>query len=90
MPSKRTHVSLFRRIVGAMTYLGIVVVLTPVISVMVCGLIHGLLDATGLSTELAGYLMFVVMPLVGLVVIRFAVRDYQQRTASPDEVDGAN
>lgn len=64
---------------AAIAYIRIVSVLTLVTSVMVCGLIHGVLDWAGLNTDFAGYLMFVAVPVFGCSLTRFAIRDFHRR-----------
>ena len=68
-----------QRVQGLLAFVKIVVVLTPVISVMACGLLHGLLDCAGLDTDIAGYAMWVALPVVGFLLTRFAIRDYRRR-----------
>ena len=76
---RRYHHTPEQRLQGSWAYVKIVVVLTPVISVMACGLLHGLLDWAGLNTDIAGYAMWVALPVVGVLLTRFAIRDYRRR-----------
>ena len=64
---------------GLIVYAVIVIVLTMFISMILGGLFHGILDVIGANTNIAGYSMFVLLPVTGIALTVFAVRDFHRR-----------
>jgi len=67
------------RVTGVAEYAAIVSILTLIISVMLAAALHGTLVAMGGNADIAGYSMFVLLPIVGIALTVFAFKDYRRR-----------